>query len=278
MSHGYYPSMASPMQYVDMNTAVDDLNEAGIWWIASGIMDFFGDPRIVILLALMIGSYVNIFLVLSLLVPGLVTAIIYIITMAMTMRLSRLESTLKGASIVSLVGLGLGIASLVIYIVAFLLGYYYGYWDYYGNYYPGSYCYTLSLIGYVLYIVSSILLLVGGILLVIGFYRIGSNANVSLLTVGAILAVFVPMVGSLLIGIGLRKVSSELQVVGLGGFDWNAIKDDINSLLANKQPINIKFYAMQKMIFPLALKIKVQEWIFKNEIKAFIMKDMILPR
>ncbi len=244
----------------------EDLKNAGTWWILSSIFSIVLNPLITILwfntfiaglpnLEYSTPTAVSILIIMM--IPFLlVTPILQVIAYNYTMKLDYLDKTLKWGSLFGM------IQSIMYLLGAVLLPFY---------------SYTLSLTVLSFYI-GSMIGFISIVLLVIGFFKTGEESDNTTIKIGSAILLFFTFIGGILIGYGLKQTAVDIAVFTIRKINWDKIKNDIKSKLENQEPIYIDYFARGNGLIPLVLKIKISEWISKEEIKGFLHRGIILPK
>ena len=269
----YYLKPIPPLEVV-----ADDLKKTGTYWIIASIFGITSTPlMLIIFLSLVLPmpyhgygyamypsggiellqmgsiSFVFGFAFISVIILALVGSVLWIITYLATAKLEYLDAKLGWGGKLSAVFILISIVAWVFLFLSYVLF-------------------------FLIEIANIILGFVALIFLVIGFYNLGDSADNSLVKIGGILLIFVPIISGILVGIGLREIGDSFLTIGMSGFDWDSLRDDLNEKLKNGESVFIKYYALSKGINTLLLKLKVSEWIMKGEIKGLLIKDVIVPQ
>ncbi len=243
----------------------EDLRNAGIWWIIASIFSIILSPTVVViwfnsfLSMLFRPDYVSSFTIetlLILLMPFVVIApILQLVAYNYTMKLEYLDSLLKW-------GGAFGIIQSLLYL--------------FGGALLPFYAFSLGLAILAFYI-GSIFGIIAVILLAIGFFKVGDQSDNTIVKVGSILILIISFIGGVLLGYGLKQTSEDIAVFTVRKINWEKIKNEIIDKLANEEPVHIYYFARGHGVIPLILKIKINEWISKGEIKGFLHRNILFP-
>ncbi len=115
--------------------------------------------------------------------------------------------------------------------------------------------------------------LIGLILLVIALYELGQDNDISMLSIGAILLIILPIIAGFFIGFGLRELGDRLRIC----MDYTSIKELKEEFSSVRSPVDIKFLAKSRGLAPLALRMILTNLITNREISGYIKKYTYYP-